>query len=87
MKSYGRIKVLKNTKVFESESGYYDYWYPNPKKYLTTKKDCFIEHLANWKHQGEYIAFSIDQKDLGYSESRKICVWIREDNIPYLLCE
>ena len=64
MNNYGKIKIRKGSKLYKSDSGYYDYWYPSSNEYFISQNDCYLEHLFLWKHQDNFLAFSAKAKDL-----------------------
>ena len=87
---YGEFLLPKGIVGYESESGYYDYWYPSKTRPVEIKNEVLAKHLNLWKNQGEFLAISVPYEafrgDCSAGKSKKhICIWFRKSAIDKLV--
>ena len=90
MKNLGKVSIPKGTIGFLSQTGFYDYWYPDREKKIIIPMDVVAEHLALWKHQGEFYAFKVPMiifhpKEILEYKGQHVCVWFLQSEISSLI--
>lgn len=70
------MKVKKDTVVYLSEFGYYNFIYPNKEKRISLTENCpIIKKIDWWIHDREYMPYLIKYKN------KLKTVWIEKENI------